>query len=122
MQKEAVTEVIRWILDAMNARGWTQAELARRSDISTAQISQVLAGNNRPGFDFYEGIARAFGVPLEEVLRRAGILRAWPAESVTDDLQARLRRLPAEDQERVLAVWQTAIEMAEQMRGQVPPV
>ena len=42
-------------------------ELGRRAGISHTQISDVLSRKEEPGPKFYQGIAKAFGVPLESV-------------------------------------------------------
>lgn len=56
------------------SRGWDQAELARRSHISDAHISRLVAGGRKPGNESAKAIARAFRLPPEEVMRHAGIL------------------------------------------------
>ena len=68
-----------WLLREIEERGWSYSETARRGGISHARISQVIAGNN-PGEEFCQAIARAFKIPVIEVMRRAGILEPLPAE------------------------------------------
>lgn len=63
-----------WLQGELNNRGWDQAELARRSGISTAQISRIVTGGRQPGRSSIDGIARALRLPPEDVLRQAGIL------------------------------------------------
>jgi transcriptional regulator with XRE-family HTH domain len=62
-----------WIIDELNKRGLSQAELSRRSGISAGAISHVINGNRQPGIDFCEGIAKAFHLPVEQIFRLAGI-------------------------------------------------
>lgn len=110
-----------WLTSEIRRRGWSEAEFARRGKISPQAVNQAINGINKPGIKLLEATAHAFDLPLEEVLRRSGRLRAWPAEALTDDLIARLRRLPAEDQDKVLALWRMALETLEQIRGLAPP-
>ncbi len=62
-----------WLTGEINRLGWSQSELARRAGLSSGLISQVLSGQ-KPGERFCKGVARALGVPEDEVFRRAGIL------------------------------------------------
>ena len=63
-----------WLLDQINERGWTQAELARRAKVSRAAISLILSEGRRPGHEVSAAIARAFNIPPEQVFQAAGIL------------------------------------------------
>ena len=63
-----------WLQAELEHRGWDQAELARRSEVTPAQISRILSQTRRPGPDACLAIARALRVPPEEVFRRAGLL------------------------------------------------
>lgn len=82
-------------------------------------LDKVINGYARPGLSFFQGISRAFNVPLEIVLRRAGLLPLASAVSgpnkrsfdkvvttadatlddrrLLEDLQRRIERLDAED-------------------------
>lgn len=84
----------KWLLGELNKRGWTQAELARRAEITPAQISRVLSRTQQPGPDTCAGIARALAITPEEVLRRAGYLPTEPPEVAEEKrLQYLFRRL-----------------------------
>lgn len=63
-----------WLVFELKDRGWSQSEAARRGEISASLVQQVMSGTSRPGKRFYQGVARAFGIPVEEVMRRAGEL------------------------------------------------
>lgn len=69
-----MTDFVRWVLEEMERRGWRQAELARRANISASHISRMLSGEAQIGIDAAQGIAQAFGMTLEDILRLAGIL------------------------------------------------
>jgi transcriptional regulator with XRE-family HTH domain len=63
-----------WVQAELNSRGWDQAELARRSNISDAHISRLVTGGRQPGQEAAKAIARALRLPPEDVMRQAGIL------------------------------------------------
>ncbi len=51
------------------AKGWTQMDLAKKSDLTQAFISQLEAGlQKNPGVASLLRIAKALGVTLEELL------------------------------------------------------
>ncbi|HIP95961.1 MAG TPA: XRE family transcriptional regulator, partial [Anaerolineae bacterium] len=95
---------------------WSYSEVARRGNISSARISQVIAGE-KPGRAFCEGIARAFGLSPDDVMRRAGLLPPLPVPS---ERWLRLNelwgRLSDEDQERILEIAEAWV----QKRGKQP--
>ena len=109
----AQQQLANWIRDELQERGWDQAELARRSGITSAQVSRVLSEARGAGLDFYRGVARAFGIPLEVVLRNAGVLP--PTYGVEDvrPLFERLSRLPVEWRRFALTSWEGALLVAE---------
>ena len=58
-----------WIRAEIKRRGWSQATLAERADISLSSVRRVLVtGRRKPGMRFFTGIARAFEMPLAEVV------------------------------------------------------
>jgi transcriptional regulator with XRE-family HTH domain len=59
-----------WLLTTLEYKGWTQAELARRSDVTGTQISRIISGQRKPGVGSLRGISRALEMPLDDVLRR----------------------------------------------------
>lgn len=62
---------ITWINEKLVKHGWSQSELARQAGLSTANVSSVLSGYHTPGIEFYRGVARAFALSLDEVVRRS---------------------------------------------------
>ncbi len=57
-----------WLVGAIRDKGWSQAELARRANVSPAAISDVISGRRNVGNDLAIAIANAFRFPPEEVL------------------------------------------------------
>jgi transcriptional regulator with XRE-family HTH domain len=73
--------------DIDSPRGGGKTQLARDSGISASTISRVLSGTRALDPSYFEGLARALRVPLQELLTRAGIissdsLRTWPESAV----------------------------------------
>lgn len=64
-----------WLNAEMTQRGWSQRQIARRAGVSQAAISRVLSGDNRPGLEVCEGIAKALDLPLTTVLIEAGLIQ-----------------------------------------------
>jgi transcriptional regulator with XRE-family HTH domain len=63
-----------WLRKKLKERDWTQAELSRRSGVSTPQITRVLSGERGLGEQSIKGIAQALQLPPEVVFRAAGLL------------------------------------------------
>jgi transcriptional regulator with XRE-family HTH domain len=69
------------VLRRRQQRGMSQAELARRTGLSKATLSQLEAGVSNPTIDTLDAIAVALALPLTDLLTRS-------AESGTLHLQA----------------------------------
>lgn len=63
-----------WLSAEIRRRGWTEAEFARQGKITPQAVNQVVNGINQPGTKLCRAVARAFDMPLEEVMRKAGLL------------------------------------------------
>lgn len=101
-----------WLNQELERRGWSRSEAARRGGFSPSMIDKVVNGYARPGLDFCRGISRAFGMPLEEVFRRAGILPAREDAAGSDELILYYREMPPEDRRRLLAIARTLRDAA----------
>ncbi|MHB9131512.1 MAG: helix-turn-helix domain-containing protein [Armatimonadota bacterium] len=94
-----------WLRRELEERGWDQAELARRSQTSTALISRMLSGERRPGAVVARRLARALHLSPEEVFRKAGMLpRPASQPPGLDDLINLYAELTPDDRERLIAV------------------
>jgi transcriptional regulator with XRE-family HTH domain len=58
----------------MEKRGWGMAVTARRASLSHPVISDIVNLQAQPTFETCVGLAKAFEMPPEEVLRRANML------------------------------------------------
>lgn len=80
-------EFVTWLGIEIEKRGWSYSETARQCGISQSIISKVMSYTSTPGLDFCVGIAKAFGIPVESVLRKAGLLPDSPED--LDDMTLR---------------------------------
>jgi transcriptional regulator with XRE-family HTH domain len=63
-----------WILDELNKRDWTPADLAKRAKIHQATLSNILNGNRKAGPEICLAVADALGERPERIFRLAGLL------------------------------------------------
>ena len=93
-----------WLREQLNARGWSQNELARRAGVTSAAVSYVMTELRAPGPEFCRGVARALGIPEIIVFVEAGLMRpARKGNEITlQELWWLLQNLPIEDQEAIL--------------------
>ena len=67
---------IDWLRKEIQNRNWSQAEFARQSKLSPAQITRLLNGERGVGESALNAIARAFKLPADLVFEKAGKLPA----------------------------------------------
>lgn len=92
-----------YVTKEMNKRGWSPSDLARAAGVAKSTISMNLNDNRQPGTILCNGIARAFGVPPEEIYRLAGILPSEPKTNQTiEKINHTVSGLPPEEQVNVL--------------------
>lgn len=93
-----------WMNDEMNERGWSYAELARRSGLSPSTISLTNSGRNSATWDFCLAIANAFGEPPENVFRIAGLLPEAARGETLENLIVQAKYLNAENLETLTMI------------------
>jgi transcriptional regulator with XRE-family HTH domain len=105
-----------WLGEEMNRRGWTQAELARRSHLSQPTLSRILTEMRQVGPGVALAIAHALGESPVKVYRLAGLLPrpASTHRAKVEELADLLYCLPPgaigdEALENILAIAQHAI-------------
>lgn len=93
-----------WLIEEMNRRDWSQADLARRSGLSSAGLSRILSGRRGIGYDACVSISDALDLPIEIVLRKAGFLPEDGAPShISDQIIAyKVAELPQHQKDQVL--------------------
>ncbi len=103
MMAFASEEFIKYLEGGLAIRNWKQADLARKSGVSTGYISQILNGVRSPGVEFCKSIARAFGVPAENVLLIAGLIDA-PSRGKSTKKQQIIEQMEQLDDEKIEAL------------------
>ena len=107
--------LVEWLIRETEQRGWSYNQLAKRAGLSSSGISLVLSGQRRAGFEFCTKIARAFSVPAEDVLRRAGLLPPVPTETPSlREVIHLFNQLSPEQQDNMIAMARALL--AEQKR------
>jgi transcriptional regulator with XRE-family HTH domain len=86
---EAQLEALGALIRAQRAAaGLSLRELAERTAVSNAYLSQIERGLHEPSISVLSAIARALDVQLEELLRRAGLLETDAAGALVIDTEA----------------------------------
>lgn len=98
-----------WLDQELAARGWSQSEAARRGGISASTVQQVVSGVTRPGVKLCRAVSRAFDLPIEEVMRRAGLLPPPPDATAGErrslqELYKKIEKLNATDRQIVIDI------------------
>lgn len=82
------TDFPTWLSEKLDELQWTQADLARRSKLSAAQITRILSGERNPGEESLLKIANALALPPAMVFRAAGVFPPDPkigADPLTEE-------------------------------------
>ena len=93
-----------WLAEELNRRGWSHAEMGRRSGVAQTTISNVISGNRAPGPDLCRAIAKTLGEAEVKVFRLAGLLSPLPedGDSTLQELIDAARQLSPEGRQEVL--------------------
>lgn len=117
-----VDDLATWLNERVSERGWSLRETARRVGVSHTTIINIANGQVRASPELCQGLARVFGVPPEEVFRRAGLLPPAPDETPTiRELVHLFSQLPAEEQDDVIAIVRTLLARRREQRKQARP-
>ena len=65
----AATPVKNRLKSLRTERGWSQAELAERLDVSRQSVNSIETGKYDPSLPLAFKIARLFGVPIETIFQ-----------------------------------------------------
>lgn len=104
------SEFVSWVEEEMEGRGWRPADLARAAGITGSALSKILNEYRAPGLDACVGIAGAFDLPPEFVLRKAGLIPELPGpdrDPTFQEIVDVMRNMTPEEREEVLgyALW-----------------
>ena len=88
-----------WILNKLNERNWSQADLARASGLTRQSIHYYLSEKSKQPDEFaLQKLAKAFRLPPEEVYRAAGMpLSPTETDPLIDEGVYILQHLEGED-------------------------
>ena len=86
--------------EARLAKGWTQADLAKKTNLTPAAISQFESGDREPNLDSLKKLSEELNVPLD-------FLAGKEKKELGDDLVLfrNLRGLNEEDQKILMGVY-----------------
>lgn len=112
MDENGNSELWGWIDAQLKTRGWSQADLARRSGISSATITRIKTGERGIGPEVCAAIARSFGYPPELVMRKAGLIQEEKTELPSNARMIAhiIARLPDADQDELLQLAQMKLD------------
>ena len=85
-----------WLQQQLNEREWSHSDLARRCNVTPAQISRVIAGSRGAGPDLCIAIAKGLNLPREEVFKARGWLLSELEKSFGPDIDPRVEKLAQE--------------------------
>ncbi len=100
-----------WIESELKRRDWNASELAKRADINSGTLSNILSRTRRPGPDICRAIARALNYSPEVVFRQAGLLPPTPEPDLeVEEVTHLFEQLAADDRKRILKIIRTWVE------------
>lgn len=104
-----------WLKAELDVRGLTQADLARKTNLSTAAVSLVINGKRGVGEEFCQAVAKALNLPTETVYRAAGLLPPVPDDvEYLERFKMLLHYLDPEDRDKLEKIGWIMISPARQ--------
>lgn len=98
-----------WLREELAHRGWSSADLARRSNLNKSHISRILR-DRLPGTETLVKIAHALRLPADEVLRRAGHTTiARGTVKGQEELLSYFADMTSADRKRLIAIARTFV-------------
>lgn len=92
-----------WILSELDKRDWSQSELARRSGLTRTTISKIISEQSSIGIESMTGLAKAFRLPVTEVLQQAGLIPKIPeATAKEEQLLHMFRHMDDQDKKTIM--------------------
>lgn len=94
-----------WVLELLDDRKWSQADLARKCRISPAQISRLLSGERQPGIQTCLKLSQGLNLTLDLVCQQAGLIeKTGDFDHRSDELLRLFSRLPESDRIEILMI------------------
>lgn len=93
----------KWLKLELQARNWSMSELARRSKLSHATVSNIVNGKRGISDLSLRSIAKALNMPPEQIYRIGGILpKARDASEEEEELLFLYNQLNDKDRQTIL--------------------
>ena len=108
-----------WLRNELRLRDWSQSDLSRACNITTATVSRIITGDRKVGKDVAIAIAKALRVPQEVVFQKAGILTSNIDDELTRQVTYYFNTLSEEGKKQALDFLDFLSEK-EGKRGNVP--
>jgi len=106
-----------WLANELTKRDISPSTLAKLSHKAPAVISRILNGERKPAPETIESIARALGLPIEEVFRAAGILpQVDTKQTAIERVGHKFEQLSERDQDEILALIDFKLQQAQNAR------
>ena len=94
-----------WLIDEMNKRNWSQADLARHAGMNRQVVNRIIKGDRIPSADSCNALANAFNLSPETVFRKAGLLPPSPEpDPKIDEAVHLLNLLEPDDLEEIIQI------------------
>jgi len=102
-----------WLLSQLQERNWSQADLARASNLTTAAISRYMT-DRIPDKVALRKLSRALKLPPETLFEKAGLLpKKPPKDELTEKIVYALAQLPEQEREEIYQYIQLRQEINE---------
>jgi transcriptional regulator with XRE-family HTH domain len=93
-----------WLLEELDKRNMSQADLVRACRITPSQISHIVSGKRNAGTKSLTNIAQALKLPVDFIFEKAGLLPPNSELSLTKrTLIGLIKGFPDSDLRRVIA-------------------
>jgi transcriptional regulator with XRE-family HTH domain len=115
----ALMDFSNWLLEQMNSRGWSQADLSRMSGLTRQSVSDYInRRRTKPEPNALVSISKAFGMSPVTVFRKAGLLPDTTSDQAQmDDWQYLLNQLPPEEADEMRQIALMKIEKRQNMEN-----
>ena len=94
-----------WLSERMKDKGWGIREAARNIGVSHPTISSIVTYGEQPSFETCKALSKAFDIPIEDIMRMAGLLpKSITFNPRTSEMVDLFNGLPDEEQDEMLQV------------------
>jgi transcriptional regulator with XRE-family HTH domain len=91
MMSHMSTKLSSWLNDQTKSHGWSFRYVSRRAGVSHSTIARLANAEVKPTPESCQALARAFDVPVEEIMSMAGLLALPNMPSGVRPLRERVR-------------------------------